>query len=76
MATRDWSDSESVASSVAAASEVSTVPDKFGFLGGAQYSEDCEETVPVDVIRRREKKMAGDVQQLGLSHAQEVQEGP
>ncbi|KAK8723940.1 hypothetical protein OTU49_011618, partial [Cherax quadricarinatus] len=56
MATRDWSDSESVASSVAAASEVSTVPDKFGFLGGAQYSEDWEETVPVEVIRRREKK--------------------
>lgn len=40
MASQEWSDSESVGSSVAAPSEVSTVPDKFGFLGGAQYTDD------------------------------------
>lgn len=56
MASQDWSDSESVGSSVAAPSEVSTVPDKFGFLGGAQYTDESEEAVPVEVIRRREKK--------------------
>lgn len=56
MAGRDWSDSESVGSSVVAASEVSTVPDKFGFLGGAQYTDDSEENVSVDVVRRRERK--------------------
>ncbi|KAK4286851.1 hypothetical protein Pmani_040063, partial [Petrolisthes manimaculis] len=57
MAGRDWSDSGSVGSSVAAPSEVSTVPDKFGFLGGAQYTEeDSEDNVGVDVIRRRERK--------------------
>ncbi|KAB7504639.1 TBC1 domain family member 10B [Armadillidium nasatum] len=50
------SDSESIGSSIRACSEVSSAPDKYGFIGGAQYTEDGEFKIPVEIVRRRERK--------------------
>lgn len=50
-------ESESETSSVLHnGSVVSTVPDRHGFLGGAQYTQEGEQQIPVEVLRRRELK--------------------
>lgn len=37
-------------------SVVSTVPDRYGFLGGSQYTPDTKQIVPPKVLLRRERK--------------------
>ncbi|XP_015512448.1 TBC1 domain family member whacked [Neodiprion pinetum] len=50
-------DSGSEASSIfQSGSVISTVPDRHGFLGGAQYSPEPRQIVPPEVILRRERK--------------------
>ncbi|XP_050461942.1 TBC1 domain family member whacked-like [Cataglyphis hispanica] len=50
-------ETESEASSIyQCGSVISTVPDRHGFLGGSQYSPERKQSIPPDVILRRERK--------------------
>ncbi|CAG0901555.1 unnamed protein product [Cyprideis torosa] len=57
MVTEDESDSET--GSIRQdpnGSLLSLTPDRYGFLGGSQYTSETEPSLPVEILRRRERK--------------------